>query len=117
MALSLEQVNNNKKKNLQANIEIKDKANRPWETKTNNIQSFSGNNAAKKAREIVEKNNQLVDEIRSLKVSQESVNEVESYIQEREKQFEELTESAVDVQKIKTHRGFLGRIKKAVLGH
>lgn len=117
MALSLEQVNNNKKKNIQANIEIKEKANRPWENKTNSVQSFSGNHAAKKAREIVEKNNQLIDDIRSFSVSPQSIEQVETYIQEREKQFENIVDPAMDIQKIKTKKSFLGRIKSAVLGH
>jgi len=117
MALSLEQVSNNKKKNIQANIDIKEKANRPWENKTNNIQSYAGNHAAKKAKEIVDKNNELINEIRSVNVSAESVDRVESYIREREKQFEDMSDPAMDIQKIKTKKSFLGRIKSAVLGH
>jgi len=117
MALSLEQVNNNKKKNIQANLDVKEKANRPWESKSSGSQSYAGNLAAKKARAIVEKNNQIVDDIRSFKVSPESVNAVEGYIEERTKQFDNLVDSTMVVQKIKTKKGILGRFKRAVLGH
>lgn len=115
MALSLEQISNRKKKSV--DIEKKDRPVRPWEVKQETSQSFSGNLAVKRAREIVEKNNEMVDELRAYKSSVNSVNEVENYIQKREEKFNNLVSKTTDVQKIKTSRGILGRFKKAFLGH
>ena len=114
MALSLKELSNKKKQNALSQ-EDRIKPTRPWESKRETAQSFAGNIAVKKAREIVEKNNSLVQDIRSVHACPESLGQVEKYIKEREDSFDNLVAKGAEVQKINTARGVLGKFKRAFL--
>jgi len=115
MALSLNQLNS---KNDKKSSQDESKKNiRPWKTSVDIGQSYAGNHAAKKAREIAAKNDGLINQIRLDGASLETVSEIESIIRTREKQFEELEFKNIKHQKIKSKGEFLSKFKRALFDH
>ena len=92
MAIGLSQVNKANKKKAQEVVLNKEKTTRPWEAVSANGGNHGAIQAVKKAREIVHKNNVMVEEIRSFGASETTVNEVEQIIQERHDSFDKIIE-------------------------
>ena len=115
MALSLEQVSK-KKNNLNDVFSgVESKSTRPWEKKSDISESFQGNYAVKRAQEIVENNNKLVQKLRENIVSHDEVLKVETYIEEREKSFSDIANNIDNVKRIKTTESFFKRMKDSFL--
>lgn len=84
---------------------------RPWE-KNNDIQnSFSGNQALNRAKEIVTKNNTMVEDLRRAGAQEKNIEAIERLIREKEIEFENLEKKDFNQRKIASNKGILGRMK------
>ncbi|EQC49128.1 hypothetical protein M899_0765 [Bacteriovorax sp. BSW11_IV] len=115
MALSLGDIQKHSEKGRATRTELKERVLRPWETfdqrglqtRTNQAQE-----AVKRAREIVEKNNLMVDRLREGHVNEEVVKNIEFSHEERMKRFEdEATEFIVAPIQVQKGKGLFSLIR------
>lgn len=115
MALTLEKINNSKKTTTVKSDEKKNI--RPWKTSNELGNSFSGTMAAKKAKEIIEKNNFIIDQIRLEGASEKSVNSIEDLIRKKEYEFENLENKEINMRQIASSASLFSRVKSLIIGH
>ncbi|EQC45537.1 hypothetical protein [Bacteriovorax sp. Seq25_V] len=115
MALSLDQINS--KKSFTANSEETKKNIRPWKSNDQFGKSFSGNLAVKKAREIANRNNELVESLRGDNASEAHVSSIEKFIRAKEEEFENLEKQEMHHRRIQARGGVIGKFKNLIFGH
>lgn len=95
MALSLNDVKKNTDKKKQDLFDQKEKVLRPWQTFDQmgmQTRTSSAQEAVKRARRIVEKNNDIVSKLRDGTVDDTVIEQLDSKIQDRDKNFEDFSE-------------------------
>ncbi len=115
MALSLDQISS--KKTFNSNSDEVKKNIRPWKSNDQFGKSFSGNLAVKKAREIANRNNELVESLRGDDANKDQVSSIEKFIKAKEEEFENLEKQEIQHRRIKARGGVIGKFKNMIFGH
>lgn len=120
MALGLGDIQKHGQKSREAGLELKQRVLRPWETfdqrglqtRTNQAQA-----AVKRAKEIVARNNAMVEELRTGVVDEQKLREMEEFEALRLRRFdEEETEFIVAPIQVQKGKGIFSLIRD-VFGH
>jgi len=115
MALRLEDIQKKKVVKAPEQEENKTRVLRPWEsfeTLGNQTRTIAAQEAVIKAKKIVESNNNLVDELRDGFVEKDVNSDLNSVLDERNKEFEfNNMDLSANIHKIKTNSGLFGRIR------
>lgn len=120
MALGLGDIQKHGQKNRSSNNELKQRVLRPWETfdqRGLQTRTSQAQEAVKRAREIVARNNSMVDQLREGVVDEQKLKDIEVSEAERLRGFDdEATEFVVAPIQVQKGKGIFSLIRD-VFGH
>lgn len=114
MAIGLEDLNCNQIKNQKMPHQDKERVLRPWEGYEklgNQTRTITAREAVKKARLIVDKNENMAKELRVDRVPQKVINDLENKMLKKEEQFFISEEKTINFEKIKNKKTLVRFIK------